>query len=124
VLTIDTNGTPEGYLVCRLTGALAVFTEDRLRQALTEAATANRLIIDLSGVVCFDSAGLTALMRGIRRVHVLGGEVVIVCVANAIVRNAGFEGIVAVNETVSEAVACLGTDRAIEHENLDGRPCA
>jgi anti-anti-sigma factor len=108
VLTVETKQTARGYVVCQLAGALAVFTECQLRQSLAEVAEANRLIIDLSAVRCFDVVGLNALVDGIRRACRLGGDVAVVCAADVMVRylrDAGLERSVMVSKTICDATA-------------------
>jgi anti-sigma B factor antagonist len=112
VLTIHQEDTPEGYTVCRPVGELDAFTVSQFRQALAEMASSKRLIIDMSGVPFVDSAGLGALIGGIRRARELGGDVAVACDRPALVRllrTTGFDRIVTVAETVTEAIASLDT---------------
>ncbi len=67
MLTIEQEQTAEGYTICRPIGELDAFTVSQFRQALAELASKPRLIIDMSGVPFVDSAGLGALIGGIRR---------------------------------------------------------
>ncbi len=55
------------YTICRPSGELDAFTVGQFREALTDLGGANRLLIDLSGVPFLDSAGLGALIGGVRR---------------------------------------------------------
>lgn len=112
MLTIHQEDTPEGYTVCRPVGELDAFTVSQFRQALAEMASSKRLIIDMSGVPFVDSAGLGALIGGIRRARELGGDVAVACDRPALVRllrTTGFDRIVTVAETVTEAIASLDT---------------
>ena len=63
----------DGYTICRPVGELDAFTVSQFRQALAELASSPRLLIDMSGVPFVDSAGLGALIGGIRRARELGG---------------------------------------------------
>jgi anti-sigma B factor antagonist len=65
--------------ICRPVGDLDAFSVTRLGQALAAMASAPQLIIDLVEVPLMDSAGLGALMSGIRGVRELGGEVAVAC---------------------------------------------
>ena len=65
--------------VCRPVGELDAFTVSQFRQSLAELASSPSLLIDLSGVPFVDSAGLGALIGGIRRVRELGGDVAVAC---------------------------------------------
>ena len=67
MLTIHQEETPEGFLICRPVGELDAFTVSQFRQALAELASSRRLVIDMSGIPFVDSAGLGALIGGIRR---------------------------------------------------------
>jgi anti-sigma B factor antagonist len=110
VLTIQQDTTPEGYTICRPVGELDAFTVSQFRQSLAEMASSHRLLIDMSGVPFVDSAGLGALIGGIRRVRELGGDVAVACNRPTLVRllrTTGFDRIVTVAETVEEAVAAL-----------------
>jgi anti-sigma B factor antagonist len=115
VLTIEFDQTAGDFNVCRPVGELDAFTVSQFRQALAEAASSRRLVIDMSGVPFVDSAGLGALIGGIRRVRDLGGDVAVACNRPTLVRllrTTGFDRIVTVVETVEEAAASLATDTA------------
>jgi anti-sigma B factor antagonist len=117
VLTIHQEQTPEGYTVCRPVGELDAFTVSQFRQALAEMASSTRLLIDMSGVPFVDSAGLGALIGGIRRARELGGDVAVACNRPTLVRllrTTGFDRIVTVTETVEEAIAALDEQESTE----------
>ena len=99
-----------GLTVCRPVGELDAFTVSQFRQALAELASTPRLVIDMSAVPFVDSAGLGALIGGIRRAREMGGDVAVSCNRPTLVRllrTTGFDRIVTVTETVDEAVAAL-----------------
>ncbi len=108
----------DGYTVCRPAGELDAFTVGQFRQVLAELATTPRLVIDLAGVPFIDSAGLGALIGGIRRARELGGDVAVSCNRPQLVRllrTTGFDRIVTVADTVAEAAASLaGEEQAGE----------
>ncbi len=115
VLTIQQEQTPEGYTICRPVGELDAFTVSQFRQSLAEMASSNRLLIDMSAVPFVDSAGLGALIGGIRRARELGGDVAVACNRPTLVRllrTTGFDRIVTVTETVEEAIAALDAEDA------------
>ena len=102
-----------GCTVCRPVGELDAFTVSQFRQALGEVASSPRLLIDLSGVPFVDSAGLGALIGGIRRVRELGGEAAVACprpTLTRLLRTTGFDRIVTVAPTVDEAMQALCPD--------------
>jgi anti-sigma B factor antagonist len=113
MLTVTQEVTPEGYTICGPVGELESYTVSQFREALAETVPAGRLLIDLSGVSFVDSAGLGALIGGIRRARELGGQVVVACSRPTLIRllrTTGFDRIVVVAETVAEAAAALQID--------------
>ncbi len=100
----------DGYVICRPVGELDAFTVSQFRQSLAELASNPRILIDMSGVPFVDSAGLGALIGGIRRARELGGDVAVACNRPTLTRllhTTGFDRIVTVTETVEEAAAAL-----------------
>jgi anti-sigma B factor antagonist len=113
VLTVETEIRPEGYVICRPVGEVEAFTVSAFRQALADMASAGRMVIDLSAVPFVDSAGLGALIGGIRRTRELGGHVAVACTRPTLVRllrTSGFDRIVTVAESVAEAALALEID--------------
>ena len=75
-----------------------------------------RLVLDMSAVPFVDSAGLGALIGGIRRARESGGDVAVCCNRPTLVRllhTTGFDRIVTVTETIEEAAAFLGDDNEV-----------
>jgi len=98
------------YTLCRPMGELDAYTVGQFREALVELAAKPRLLIDLSDVPFMDSAGLGALIGGIRRAREAGGDVAVSCSRPTLIRllhTTGFDRIVPVAETVDEAAAAL-----------------
>ena len=60
------------YTLCRPVGELDAYTVSQFREALGGLASKPYLLIDLSAVPFMDSAGLGALIGGIRRTRELG----------------------------------------------------
>ena len=103
----------DGFKVCRPVGELDAFTVSQFRAALAELASHPRLLIDMSSVPFVDSAGLGALIGGIRRARELGGDVAVCCSRPTLTRllhTTGFDRIVTVAETVDDAAAALKAD--------------
>lgn len=99
------------YTLCRPVGELDAYTVTDFRQSLGELATRPAVVIDLSEVPFMDSAGLGALIGGIRRARENGGEVAVACSRPTLTRllhTTGFDRIVPVTETLAEAAAALG----------------
>ena len=115
MLNINQEETTDGFVICRPVGELDAFTVSQFRQALADLASSKRLVIDMSGIPFVDSAGLGALIGGIRRTRELGGDVAVSCDRPTLVRllrTTGFDRIVSVTETVDEAKAALTKDVA------------
>jgi anti-sigma B factor antagonist len=98
------------YTLCRPIGELDAYTVGEFREALAELSTTARLLIDLSEVPFMDSAGLGALIGGIRRAREAEGEVAVACSRPTLTRllhTTGFDRIVPVTETVDAAAQAL-----------------
>jgi anti-sigma B factor antagonist len=109
MLTIQQQ-TTSGAVVCRPVGELDASSVSQFRQALAETAVSPNLVIDLSGVTFVDSAGLGALVGGIRRSRERGGEVAVACtrpVLTRLLRSTGFDRIVRVTRSVGQASEAL-----------------
>ncbi len=105
----------DGYTVCRPVGELDAYTVSSFRDALGRLASSPKLLIDMSEVPFVDSAGLGALIGGIRRTREAGGEVAVCCNRPTLVRllhTTGFDRIVTVAETIEEAAAALNEPAA------------
>ncbi len=101
---------PGPYSLCRPVGELDAYTVGEFREALSGLATSSRLLIDLSEVPFMDSAGLGALIGGIRRAREAGGDVAVACSRPTLTRllhTTGFDRIVSVTETVDSAAEAL-----------------
>lgn len=110
MLDIQIDKADGGSTICRPVGELDAFTVSQFRQALADLVGRKRLVIDMSMVPFVDSAGLGALIGGIRRVRELGGDVAVCCnrpTLTRLLRTTGFDRIVTVTETVEEAAAAL-----------------
>ena len=102
----------DDYTICRPVGELDAYTVGQFREALGELASEPKLLIDMSEVPFVDSAGLGALIGGIRRAREAGGDVAVCCNRPTLVRllhTTGFDRIVTVIDTVAEAAASLAS---------------
>ena len=100
----------DGYQICRLSGEVDAYTVGEFREALSGITDVERLIIDLSEVPFMDSAGLGALIGGIRRVREAEGDVAVVsntASLNRLLHTTGFDRIVPVCEGLEEALTAL-----------------
>lgn len=99
-----------GYTLCRPEGELDAYTVGQFRDTLADLSNIPRLLIDLSEVPFMDSAGLGALIGGIRRTREASGEVTVACSRPTLTRllhTTGFDRIVPVTETVDQAADAL-----------------
>jgi len=102
--------TTDSYTIARPVVVVDAYTVGDFREKLTELAETSQLLIDLSEVPFMDSAGLGALIGGIRRVRDNDGAVAVVSARATLTRllqTTGFDRIVPVTETVEEAVEAL-----------------
>ncbi len=96
-------------------GELDAYSVAQFREAFAELGTENRLIVNLGGVQFMDSAGLGALIGGIRKVRENDGRIAVFCDRANITRllhTTGFDRIVPVKEALPEAVASLDEDQS------------
>jgi anti-sigma B factor antagonist len=113
VLRIDLDERDD-YTICRPVGELDAYTVGQFREALGELASRPKLLIDMSDVPFVDSAGLGALIGGIRRAREVGGDVAVCCNRPTLVRllhTTGFDRIVTVTDTLAEAARSLTEEK-------------
>ena len=94
-------------------GELDAYSVAQFREAFAELADEKRVVVNLSGVQFMDSAGLGALIGGIRRIRDAEGRVVIFSDREAITKllhTTGFDRIVPVKDDYSEAIGALDED--------------
>lgn len=94
-------------------GELDAYSVAQFREAFAELASEPRVIVNLSGVQFMDSAGLGALIGGIRNVREGEGRVTIFSDREAIsklLHTTGFDRIVPVKDVLDEAIAALDED--------------
>jgi len=94
-------------------GELDAYSVAQFREAFAELGAEPRLIVNLAGVQFMDSAGLGALIGGIRKVRENDGRIAVFCDRANITRllhTTGFDRIVPVKEDLGEAVSALDDD--------------
>jgi len=112
VLKIRQHKWAAGYAMVCPEGELDAFTVAPFRRALAQLADSDGLVIDLSAVVFIDSAGLGALIGGIRGTRELGGQVIVACSRPGlarVLRSTGFDKVVTVTASLAEAARALGS---------------
>ena len=103
------------YTLCRPMGELDAYTVSSFRYALGRLSSVPKLLIDMSQVPFVDSAGLGALIGGIRRAREAGGDVAVACSRPTLTRllhTTGFDRIVPVTDTVEAAASALANAEA------------
>ena len=106
-ITID---RVDEHIVCRPVGELDAFTVGHFRESLSELGGGERVLIDLSGVPFLDSAGLGALIGGVRRAREGGGDVAVYGARPAVARllhTTGFDRVATVSDTEQDALKSL-----------------
>jgi anti-sigma B factor antagonist len=101
------------HVLFRPVGELDAYTVSSFRDAIGRIPSHNRLVIDLSEVVFIDSAGLGAIIGGIRRMRGGGGDVAVSCSRDALVKllhTTGLDRIVSVAATNDAALAAIATE--------------
>ncbi len=99
-----------GYVQLCPEGELDAYSVAQFREAFAELGTEPRLVVNLSSVQFMDSAGLGALIGGIRKVRENDGRIAVFCDRANITRllhTTGFDRIVPVQEDLGEAVSAL-----------------
>ena len=107
---IETAG---GSTVARPVGSLDVMSATQFRMSMAAAASAPRLVVDLSGVSFVDSAGLGALVGAVRRAQALGGRVVLASPrpgVSRVLHDTGFDRIAPVAPTLDDAITLVVTE--------------
>jgi anti-sigma B factor antagonist len=107
------TGTEGGITVSRLVGELDAFNASEFRAAMEPVTSSASLVIDLSGVSFVDSAGLGVLIGAVRRVHELGGAVVLASPRPSlarILRDTGVSRLAPLTTTVEEAIQAVGEE--------------
>jgi len=92
--------------VISVAGELDSFTACELRAGITGVLGRKAAVIDIRDVPFVDSAGLGALMGGIRRLREAGGEVALCCTHPGVLRLllvTGLDRIVAITGSPAEA---------------------
>jgi anti-sigma B factor antagonist len=110
VLYIQQQATSGGHSVVRPQGELDALNLTSFRFALADLAGCEALVIDLSDVAFIDSAGLGAIVGGVRRARHSGTRVAVACARPGlaqILHTVGIESIVTVFDTLDEAAAAL-----------------
>ena len=101
-----------GVTICHLAGELEALTAAELRETSAALCGTARVVFDLSEVLFIDSAGLGALIGGIRRIRENGGEVVL-CSArapiNRLLKTVGLDRVVSITATPAEAASRFGS---------------
>lgn len=100
--------TVRGYAVLEVAGEIDVYTAPQLRErliALVEGG-ARQVIVDLGRVEFLDSTGLGVLVGALKRLRVVGGELLLVCAQERLLkifRITGLDRVFALFDSVETA---------------------
>lgn len=100
---IDDDGD---VAVIRMDGDLDSYSAGELRAAIAKVLGRRATVVDIRDVPFVDSAGLGALMGGIRRLREAGSDVTLCCTRSSVLRllrMTGLDRIVAIAESPVEA---------------------
>ena len=100
----------DGVAVLAVHGEVDVSTAPRLRQQLVELASGghDRAVVDLEAVDFLDSTGLGVLVSGLKRFRTLGGDLLLVCTQQRILKVfeiTGLTRVFGIHDSVDAAVA-------------------
>jgi anti-sigma B factor antagonist len=110
MLSVKVDGNAAGQVICRLAGVLDLHAVPHFRQALADLPSGSRVLIDMSDVSFVDSAGLGALVGGIRRARDRGGDAAIACARPALsrlLRTIGLDRLVTLSDEMKQAMTAL-----------------
>lgn len=99
-----------GFLTLSVEGDLDCATAAEFRENVAELRRHPAVAIDLSGVPFIDSAGLGALIGGVRRIREVGGVVAVVAPRQSVGRvlaMTGFDRIATIYTSIEKAAADL-----------------
>ena len=114
MLLIHHQDPSEGYTLLQPEGELDAFTVAPFRRVLAAVADSGRLIIDLSKVTFIDSAGLGALIGGLRHIRERGGQVAVACSRPGLIgvfQRTGFDAVATIATTLDEAAEAMASTR-------------
>ncbi len=103
--TVSIESGPGPRVIC-VDGELDSYTARQLRDGIAATVGLPAVIIDIRDVPVVDSAGLGALVGGIRRLREAGTSVALCCTAPSVRRLlavTGFDRMVAITGTLAEA---------------------
>lgn len=110
-LLVDNDDNDDNVVVLRVAGELDSFTASELRAGITQLLGSEGTILDIRDVPFVDSAGLGALVGGIRRLREAGGSVAVCCTRSSVLRllqMTGVDRLVAITESPTEARRVIG----------------
>ena len=103
--TVSIESSPDPRVI-RVHGELDSYTAGQLRDGIATTVGRPAVIIDLREVPFVDSAGLGALVGGVRRLREAGTGVAVCCDTSSVRRLlavTGFDRMIAITDTLAEA---------------------
>lgn len=112
---IEDQRLPGGIHLIAVTGEIDLFTAPEFKQSLTKPIDdgIERVIVDLSATTFIDSSSLGVLIGTHRRLKQEGGQMVVVCDNDAIVKTfkiTGLDGVFTLVPSLDDARDAVGAD--------------
>ena len=111
--------TVRGYSVLEVAGEIDVYTAPQLRErliALVESGS-RQVVVDLGRVEFLDSTGLGVLVGALKRLRVVGGELLLVCAQERLLKIFRITGLDRVFQLFDSVESATGED---EQPDLSG----
>lgn len=108
-----THNLDQDFYLLSPQGDIDAYSVAQFREALSQHSSKSRLVVDLSEVIFMDSAGLGALIGGVRLIRGNNGKVVLCSTRSQIIRllhTTGFDRIVPVRKNLQDAVSALNEE--------------
>jgi anti-sigma B factor antagonist len=111
--------TVRGYSVLEVAGEIDVYTAPQLRErliALVEGGS-RQVVVDLGRVEFLDSTGLGVLVGALKRLRVVGGELLLVCAQERLLKIFRITGLDRVFQLFDSVESATGDE---EHADFPG----
>jgi anti-sigma B factor antagonist len=114
--------TVRGYSVLEVAGEIDVYTAPQMRERLIAMVEggARQVVVDLGRVEFLDSTGLGVLVGALKRLRVVGGELLLVCAQERLLKIFRITGLDQVFSLFDSVDAASGADEARASDGAAG----